>query len=66
MIVIAKLISDCVKEIKDYDLPEEKTERQKYLKKFNKEIRSNKALKGCKEQVIELCNAFPLYPDLKL
>lgn len=66
MKVISVLIANAIKEVKDYDLPEDRESRQKYLKRFYREIKSNKTLKDCKERVTELCNAFPLYPDLKL
>ncbi len=64
--IIAELIANVIKEIKDYSIPEEKDKRQQYLKKFYKEIKANKTIKACKDRVIILCNQFPLYPGLKL
>ncbi len=66
MKLISGHIAAAIKEIKNYELPNDKENRQKYMKKFYKEIKSNSALKTCKEQVIGICESFPLYPGLKL
>jgi len=66
MRAIAGIIAAVVNEVKDYNLPEDKEARQKYLKKFYKDIKSNKTLKDCREKVLALCDEFPLYEGLKL
>ncbi len=64
--IISKLIATSIMEIKDYSLPEDKERRQRYMKNFYREIKSNSTLKTCRQQVIGLCEAFPLYPEMKL
>lgn len=66
MKTIANLIAAAIKGVMSYELPDDKESRAKYLKKFYREIKSNAKLKECKRQVIELCEAFPLYPEMKL
>jgi len=66
MPVIAKLIADVIGQIKGYEMPEDKEKRAPYLKRFRKEIKRNSTIKECRERVEELCDRFPLYPELKL
>jgi glycine hydroxymethyltransferase len=66
MAIIATLIASVIKEVKDYTIPDEKEKRPKYLKGFYKDMKSNQVIKDSKKRVMELCNSFPLYPDLKL
>lgn len=63
MEMIGKWISDVIKEIKGYELPEDKKEINDYLKKFRGEIKNNKKIHEIKNHVVELCKKFPLYPD---
>lgn len=63
---IGKWISDVVKEIKDYELPEDKKEINDYLKKFKEEIKHNNKIHQVRDEVIELCRKFPLYPDFDI
>jgi glycine hydroxymethyltransferase len=63
MEMIGKWIADIVKEIKDYNLPSDKEERKAYLKKFKEEISKNENIKKIKNEVVELCKKFPLYPE---
>jgi glycine hydroxymethyltransferase len=60
---IGKWISEIIKEIAKYDLPEDKKEINNYLKKFREEIKQNKKIYEIKNNVVELCKKFPLYPD---
>ncbi|HIH50246.1 MAG: serine hydroxymethyltransferase [Candidatus Micrarchaeaceae archaeon] len=66
MKVIAKLIADVIGQIKGYEMPDDKEGRAQYLKKFRKEIKRNAAIKTCRERVEELCDRFPLYPELRV
>ncbi len=66
MQTIAKLIADVVNQIKGYEMPEEKEKRAQYLKRFRGEIKRNAVIKGSRERVEELCDRFPLYPELRL
>ncbi len=59
---IGKWISEIIHEIKKYELPEDKKEINNYLKKFREEIKNNKKIHEIRENVIELCKKFPLYP----
>ncbi len=63
MQIIGKWIADVIKEVKDFELPEGKEERNAYLRKFKEKIKRNENIRGIKKGVIELCNKFPLYPD---
>ncbi len=59
--LIAGWISQIANEIKDYHLPETKEERREYLKKFREEMSVNSLVKNIKQQVLEICNKFPIY-----
>ena len=63
MELIGKWIAEVVKEIKKYELPEDKKEINNYLKNFREEIKNNKKIHEIRNKVIELCRKFPLYPD---
>src|SRR3989339_652040 len=63
MEIIGKWISEVINEVKKYELPEDKKEIQNYLKQFREEIKQNKKIHEIKNQVVELCKKFPLYPD---
>ncbi len=63
---IGKLIAQVISEIKDYKIPKDKEERQKYLEKFRADIKGNKKLKEIKKKVLEISNRFTLYPELQL
>jgi glycine hydroxymethyltransferase len=64
MEVIGEWITRIVFEVKDYELPEDKEQRNLVLKKFKEEIPNNKVVKEIREKVIELCKQFPIYPNL--
>lgn len=63
MEMIANWITQVIEIIKDYQLPEDKEERKEYLKNFKKEISENEAIKKIKQQVLELCQKFPIYEN---
>ncbi len=64
MKIIGKLIAQVVYAVKDCQLPENKEERGEYLKKFREEIKNNEIIKIVRQQVLELCNRFSLYPNI--
>jgi glycine hydroxymethyltransferase len=66
METIGKWIADVIKEIKDFDLPEDKEERKVYLKEARGKINGNENLGKIKNEVIELCKKFPLYPGFDI
>ncbi len=66
MQTIADLISKVINETREFRLPENKEERPRYLNKFRKSMKSNAAVKGCKEAVLSLCGQFPLYENLRI
>jgi len=63
---IGKWISEIIHEIKKYELPEDKKEINNYLKNFREEIKNNKKIHEIKNNVVELCKKFPLYPDFEV
>ena len=63
MELVGKWISEVVHEIKKYELPEDKKQINDYLKKFREEIKNNKKIHEIRNQVVELCKKFPLYPE---
>jgi len=58
---IAVWITEVIKEIESYELPEDKDERVEFLKNFKIEMEQNKKLKEIKKEVKELCKKFPAY-----
>lgn len=66
MKVIGKWIADIVKEIKGFNLPDNKEERINYLRKFKENIKGNDKIKGIRKEVVELCSQFPLYPGFDI
>src|SRR3989338_2099551 len=59
---IGKWISEILKEIAQYELPEDKKQINDYLKKFREEVKNNKKIHEIRNHVVELCKKFPLYP----
>ena len=49
--------------MRDFELPEDKEERNAYLKEFKERIKNNKNIAKIRKDVIGLCGNFPLYPD---
>lgn len=66
MKVIGGLMSEVIRQTKGLKLPEDKEERSKYLKDFRSRIKRNAKIIDIRRQVLELCNRFPLYPELKM
>jgi glycine hydroxymethyltransferase len=64
MELIGDWIADVINEVKDYDMPDDKDARQKSIEKFRKEIVNNNKIKKIKNEIIELCKKFPIYPEL--
>ncbi len=62
MKIIGKWIAEIIKEVKNYDLPDDKEKRKAYLKKFEENIKRNRKIKNIRNEVIKLCKKFPLYP----
>lgn len=65
MEMIGDWVSQIIKEVKDYDMPDDKDARNETIQKFKKEIVKNEKIKKIKKEVVELCKKFPLYPDLE-
>jgi glycine hydroxymethyltransferase len=61
---IGKWMADVINEVKDYNLPDDKEERKEYLAKFASEIKGNEVINRVRDEIVELCSKFPLYPDL--
>lgn len=66
MKIIGKFIAEVANEVKGYELPEGKEERQEYLKKFRSEMENNQKIREVRNQVLELCKRFPLYPEIEI
>ena len=66
MEIIGRWIAEVVKKIKEFNLPENKDEIKDYLKNFKESIAKNKKIKSIREEVVELCRKFPLYPDFDI
>jgi len=64
MELIGDWITDVINEVKDYDMPDDKDAKQKSIEKFRKEIVNNNKIKKIKNEIIELCKKFPIYPEL--
>src|SRR3989344_1495017 len=62
MELIGEWIAKIIKEVKDFELPD-KSEIANYIKQFKQSIEHNKKIHEIRNQVVELCKKFPLYPD---
>ncbi|MBI2142239.1 serine hydroxymethyltransferase [Candidatus Woesearchaeota archaeon] len=58
---IAGFISDVIGEVKGYRLPENKEERNAYLKNFRAEIAKNKTIRRVRKEVKQMTKGFELY-----
>jgi len=63
MELIAGWIAQIIREVARYQLPENKDERVAYIRKFKQEISRNELVEKTRNQIVELCKKFPLYPD---
>ena len=66
MEMIGKWIADIIKEVKDFNLPDNKEEIKGCLKNFKDAISKNQKIKNIRNEVIELCKKFPLYPNFDI
>ncbi len=66
MVQIADLLAKAIMEVKDNNLPDDRDERNAYLKKYKADIKSNQKIKEVRQGVLEICARFPLYPELEL
>lgn len=62
---IGNWIVEIVNEVANYQLSEDKTQRQTDLQNFRDDISKNEKIKQVREQVLDLCKQFPLYPELE-
>jgi glycine hydroxymethyltransferase len=63
MELIAGWIAQIIREVARYQLSENKDERVAYIRKFKQEISRNELVEKTRNQIVELCRKFPLYPD---
>ena len=61
---ISKWISEIIKSVIHYNLPDNKEERKKVLNNFKEELKNNQSIKNIRNNVFELCKKFPLYENL--
>ncbi len=61
---IADWIKQVAEAIKDFQLPEDKTERKEILKKFREKLETDQTFKKLKNEVADFCRAFPI-PGVK-
>jgi len=66
MELIGKWIAEIIKEAKDFEMPEDKGKIKDALKEFKEFTDKNKKIKEIKNEVVELCKKFPLYPDFDI
>jgi len=66
MATIAEIIAKVIEKTQVYDIPLAKEDRADYMKKFHRDMKSDKELKEYKKKVKELCDSFPLYAGLKI
>ena len=66
MKLIGVWIAEIIKEVKDFELPENKAEIGNYIRQFKQSIEHNKKIHEIRNQVVELCRKFPLYPDFDI
>ncbi len=63
---IADLITEVIIEVKGNELPEDKDARNDCLKRYKEDIKSNGKLNEVRENVLDICSRFPLYPELSV
>jgi glycine hydroxymethyltransferase len=67
MDIIGKWIADIAKEVcKGEELPDDKEKRNAVLRNFKQDMKSNQTVARTKNEVIELCRKFPLYPGMEI
>jgi len=65
MKAIGGWIAEIIEEFKATELPEDKTRRSEVLAQFRSKIKGNEVVGRVKRQVSELCERFPVYPELR-
>jgi glycine hydroxymethyltransferase len=58
---IAEWITQVVEVVKQYELPEERKERNSFIKEFSGQIREDKTLLKIREEVVGMTSKFPLF-----
>jgi len=58
---IGRWIAKVIFEVKDYELLEDKDQRNTVLKEFRDDIKQNGTIKETRQNVVDLCKRFPLY-----
>ena len=66
MQLVANWFADVLELIKSYQMPSDKEARRSELKRFREQMKDNNTIKEVREKVLELCNKFPLYPEIEL
>jgi len=66
MKLIAGYIFEAVELIKGHEMPTDKEKRAQAIQKFKQEMNSSPKIKEIAAKVLELCNRFPLYPEIEL
>jgi glycine hydroxymethyltransferase len=61
MQLIGGWIAKVIFEVKNYELHEDKDQRNEALKQFRDDVKQNDTIKKTRENVIGLCKKFPLY-----
>ena len=61
MQLIGGWIAKVIFEVKNYELVDDKDQRNEVLKRFRDDVRQNDTIKKTRENVIGLCKKFPLY-----
>jgi glycine hydroxymethyltransferase len=64
MVLIGNWIAEIIFEVHGYEMPDEKLARNEAIQKFRSNIATNEKIKKIKQEVVELCKQFPLYPEL--
>lgn len=65
MKTIAGWIRDVIDETKGQALPEDKLARREVVRNFRASVAKNERIAGVREDVVALCERFPLYPELR-
>lgn len=66
MKLLGQWLAEIIKEVKDYNMPDDKDERARVIERFSADIKSNKKIKEIRAKVLELCNNFPIYAGLEI
>jgi glycine hydroxymethyltransferase len=61
MELIGSWIAKIIFEVKNYELSEDKNQRNEVLKQFREDTKQNNTVKKTRQSVIDLCKKFPLY-----